>query len=273
MSTPLNLNQLQEEISILEDRLVQVRKNKKRVSTDINFTERLINANDQSLLSTKPCKNVDQNIDQVINQITQLRSYTKIHFTQVTNHVKILSTGEHIRHYIMTGDSRGLGFNLEFDVIEPDLCIQNLKIKIEPFIRREIGHFIENMERDANLLTFFKGFIEYARLNDQRELFFNAMKQKFSFLAVDVCANFLLKFSDPNDSRISPELIFTWRLNLTPGHVRPDVSLLARMPDHWRTNDEKRVIDQIPYNFQKLVELKGIQPAVEMIVMSIFSDV
>ncbi|KAF0492800.1 Centromere protein P [Gigaspora margarita] len=245
MSTPLNLNQLQEEISILEDRLVQVRKNKKRVSTDINFTERLINANDQSLLSTKP----------------------------FTNHVKILSTGEHIRHYIMTGDSRGLGFNLEFDVIEPDLCIQNLKIKIEPFIRREIGHFIENMERDANLLTFFKGFIEYARLNDQRELFFNAMKQKFSFLAVDVCANFLLKFSDPNDSRISPELIFTWRLNLTPGHVRPDVSLLARMPDHWRTNDEKRVIDQIPYNFQKLVELKGIQPAVEMIVMSIFSDV
>ncbi|CAG8664983.1 17326_t:CDS:2 [Gigaspora margarita] len=261
MSTPLNFNQLQEEISILEDRLVQVRKNKKRVSTDINLTERLINVNDQSLLSTKPCKNVDQNIDQVINQITQLRSYTKIHFTQVTNHVKILSTGEHIRHYIMTGDSRGLGFNLEFDVIEPDLCIQNLKIKIEPFIRREIGYFIENMEKDANLLTFFKGFIEYARLNDQRELFFNAMKQKFSFLAVDVCANFLLKFSDPND-RFELETL-----------ILKNVSLLARMPDHWRSNDEKRVIDQIPYNFQKLVELKGIQPAVEMIVMSIFSDV
>ncbi|CAG8541023.1 8756_t:CDS:2 [Gigaspora rosea] len=38
MSTPLNLNQLQEEINILEDRLDQVRKSKKRVSTGINFT-------------------------------------------------------------------------------------------------------------------------------------------------------------------------------------------------------------------------------------------
>ncbi|CAG8509175.1 18348_t:CDS:2 [Dentiscutata erythropus] len=240
---------------------------------DSEIVQRLININDQSLLSTESYKRVDNDIDQTINQITQLRSYTKVHFTRVTNHVKILSTGEHIRHYIMAGNSRGLGFNLEFDVIESELCIQNLKIKIDSYIRREIGHFVENMEKEANLLTFFKGFIEYARLNSQRELFFNAMKQKFSFLAVDVCANYLLKFSDPNDSRISPELIFTWRLNLTSGHVHPDVSLLARMPDHWKSNDEKRVIDQIPYNFQRLVELKGIQPTVEMIVKSIFSDV
>ncbi|CAG8504388.1 21831_t:CDS:2 [Cetraspora pellucida] len=199
MSEFLTLTQLQEEINSLEDRLIQVRQNKKCTSTNTNFTERLISVNDQSLLSVKPCKSVDHNIDQTINQITQLRSYTKVRFTHVTNHVKMSSIGEHIRHYIMAGDSQSLGFNLEFDVIESDLRIQNLKIKVDSYVRREIGHFVENMEKDANLLTFFKGFVEYARLNGQRELLFNTLKQKFSFLAVNACSNYLLKFSDPND--------------------------------------------------------------------------
>ncbi|CAG8696332.1 30173_t:CDS:2 [Racocetra persica] len=199
MSESLTLTQLQEEINSLEDRLTQVRQNKKCVSTNTNFIEHLINVNDQSLLSAKPCKSVDHNIDQAINQIAQLRSYTKVHFTHVTNHVKMSSTGEYIRHYIMAGDSRGLDFNLEFDVIESDLRTQILKIKVDPYVRREIGHFVENMEKDANLLTFLKEFVEYARLNGQRELLFNTMKQKVSFLTVNACANYLLKFSDPND--------------------------------------------------------------------------
>lgn len=41
-----------------------------------------------------------------------------------------------------------------------------------------------SVERDRNLLIFFKGFIEYARLNHQRKLLFGVLKRKYPTLTL-----------------------------------------------------------------------------------------
>ncbi|CAG8730541.1 15852_t:CDS:2, partial [Acaulospora morrowiae] len=187
-----------------------------------------------------------------------------------------------IRRYDISGVTRGLYFNVIFDVNESDLCIVNLGIKVNPNCRREIGKFIERVELDKNLHAFFKGFIEYARLNQQRTLLFNALRQKYLSLVVQATSS--LDYSKYNDfvedplityssisSRVSPELTFLWYLNVTPfGHVHPTVQLFTRMPSQWTASDKNRLIDRIPYNFQMLVELKGIQIAIEVFVQCIF---
>ncbi|CAG8443580.1 4122_t:CDS:2 [Diversispora eburnea] len=185
--------------------------------------------------------------------------------------------------YNISGVTYDFYFEVEFDVNEHELCIINLKVKVNPSCRREIGDFIESVELARNLHAFFKGFIEYARLNHQRTLLFNALREKYSRLtnslqrnylkSKDTKANFvgtnsILKFSD-NCQKISPELILLWNLNITPsGHVQPDVQLFAQMPR--RKLDEYQLIDQIPHIFHKLVELKGVQIAVEISIQSIF---
>ncbi|CAJ0767417.1 3937_t:CDS:2, partial [Entrophospora sp. SA101] len=65
-----------------------------------------------------------------------------------------------------------------------------------------------------------------------------------------------------------PELLFVWNLNLTPlGRVIiTDLRLIPIMSHQWKTLDEFNIIDQIPNHFQQLVEVKGVQFAVEIIV-------
>ncbi|CAJ0913917.1 12313_t:CDS:2 [Entrophospora sp. SA101] len=87
---------------------------------------------------------------------------------------------------------------------------------------------------------------------------------------INVEINSFLKFADK--SKNYPELLFVWNLNLTPlGRVIiTDLRLIPIMSHQWKTLDEFNIIDQIPNHFQQLVEVKGVQFAVEIIVKIVF---
>ncbi|PKY23388.1 centromere protein P [Rhizophagus irregularis DAOM 181602=DAOM 197198] len=252
--------------------------------------DKLLSINDQSLLMSVGTSlqveqlyenNTTDNNDNSLRakNIERLVNFTKINFLKVYNNLTV-TDGDRIRYYNYMGNSYDINFFIEFEVNETNLVIRRLKIKLDSGVKREMGKFIENVERDRNLLIFFKGFIEYARLNHQRKLLFGVLKRKYptltlpslhthnsftqdSCLCVDVHSS--LRFSEK--SKIGPELILSWNLNITSsGHVLLDVEMHARMPHQWTLLDEKHVINQIPSNFQNLVEVKGIQSAIEMIV-------
>ncbi|GES83447.1 centromere protein P [Rhizophagus clarus] len=255
------------------------------ISNQDTLIDKLLSINDQSLLmSVGTSLQVEQqygtdNNDNSLRakNIERLVSFTKINFLKVNNNLTA-TDGDRIRYYNYTGNSYDINFCIEFEVNETNLVIRRLKIKLDSGVKQEMGKFIENVERDRNLLIFFKGFIDYARLNHQRKLLFDFLKRRYPTLTLPsfhthntftrdlscLCVHSSLRFSDK--SKIGPELILSWNLNITSsGHVLPDVEMYARMPRQWTLLDEKYVIDQIPSNFQNLVEIKGIQLAIEMI--------
>ncbi|CAH1757489.1 10394_t:CDS:2 [Entrophospora sp. SA101] len=185
----------------------------------------------------------------------------------------------------------GIYFLVEFEVCMSDSIIKSLKIMINEAIRREIGGFFESVEKNRNIHVLFKGIVNYARINQQRTQLFKYLKQKYSKLITDsmilspplqkfnkqeeinVEINNFLKFSDK--SKNYPELLFVWNLSLTSlGRVIiTDLKLIPLTPimsHQWKTLDVFNIIDQIPSHFQQLVEVKGVQFAVEIIVKILF---
>ncbi|RIA97212.1 CENP-A-nucleosome distal centromere subunit, CENP-P-domain-containing protein [Glomus cerebriforme] len=293
----LQIRKIKNEIEELQKNINRTcQENKTFLMSDQDaLINKLLSINDQSLLMSigtslqvesrqqDETDNTD-NYSLRARNIERLINFTKINFLKFSNNL-IETDGDRIRCYNHIGNSYGINFCIEFEVNETNLVIRKLKIKVDSGVKREIGKLIENVERDKNLLIFFRGFIEYTRLNHQRKLLFDILKKKYpiltlpsfhshnsftqdiSYLCVDVHP--LLRFSDK--SKIGPELILSWNLNITSsGHVLPDVQMYARMPHQWTLLDEKHIIDQIPSNFQNLAEIKGIQIAIEMIIKSLF---
>ncbi|CAG8660549.1 6341_t:CDS:2 [Funneliformis caledonium] len=293
----LRIRRTKIEIEELQKNINQAHKeNKPSLTSDQDaLIDKLLSINDQSLLESVGTSLQAEPNQQHMNNTTtdntdrakdieRLTSFTKINFLKVSNNL-ITADEDCIRRYNHAGNSYGINFCIEFEVNETDLVIRRLKIKVDSGVKREIGKFIENVEYDKNLLVFFKGFVEYARLNHQRKLLFDNLKGKYhsltssssqthntftqntSHLCVDVHPS--LRFSDK--SKIGPELILSWNLSIgSSGRVFPDVKMYARTPRQWTLLDEKHIIDKIPVNFQNLAEVKGIQSAIEMIVKSLF---
>src|SRR6185312_17541486 len=113
---------------------------------------------------------------------------------------------------MLSGNSYGLYFSVDFDVDETELRVQTLRINIGESIKTEIAEFVErsvsiewfldgydrknvwipfpnriiytkiyilihSVENECNLPGFFKGFVQYAKLNHQRTMLFDALKR------------------------------------------------------------------------------------------------
>ncbi|CAB5118877.1 unnamed protein product [Rhizophagus irregularis] len=198
--------------------------------------DKLLSINDQSLLMSVGTSlqveqlyenNTTDNNDNSLRakNIERLVNFTKINFLKVYNNLTV-TDGDRIRYYNYMGNSYDINFFIEFEVNETNLVIRRLKIKLDSGVKREMGKFIENVERDRNLLIFFKGFIDLHTHNSFTQ---------DSCLCVDVHSS--LRFSEK--SKIGPELILSWNLNITSsGHVLLDVEMHARMPHQWTLLDE-----------------------------------
>nr|CAG8552277.1 9591_t:CDS:2 [Entrophospora candida] len=167
----------------------------------------------------------------------------------------------------------GIYFLVEFEVYMSDSIIKSLKIMINEAIRREIGGFFESAEKNRNIHVLFKGIVNYARINQQRTQLFKYLKQKYSKLITDsmILSPPLQEFNKQEEIN----LLFVWNLSLTSlGRVIiTDLKLIPLIPimsHQWKTLDVFNIIDQIPSHFQQLVEVKGVQFAVEIIVKILF---
>ncbi|CAG8467686.1 7490_t:CDS:2 [Paraglomus brasilianum] len=242
---------LESEIVELQTKIDNERKKKQELVSPTNdIIQHLIQINDHALRSSINLKSEEEYRTSGFYlmkrkaqwpMLIRLSSFTKVQFSKVTNYLVTAADGHHIRHYILSGASYGLHFSVDFDADETESCIQTLRIKIGESIKAEIAKFVAR-----NLFGFFKGFVQYAKLNYERTSLFDVLKGKYPDL---IAYNDLTHGRNMSEStsdvgnKICPLLRFT--LNSSPKH--PDIIFLWRN----KVSDKGEIFPELFYSFFK----------------------
>ncbi|KAF8927995.1 hypothetical protein BGZ58_009955 [Dissophora ornata] len=233
------------------------------------------------------------------DMIRKLQSFTNITFTSIKNHLLSTSeTGMAERQYHITGVCFQLEFMVEFTVREPNLDLKNVRIEVPPSAQMELGHFISRAQSECLLMPFFRTLSQYAQMDCDRQSLMNKLAKRFPQLVKSSRAIRRLSksplprpgASDKSSSsftspagpgvqlmtfcgarKSSPELVLQWAIDVTDqGKIIPHVRLLPRMPQKWRHADEKMTLDAIPTHFVRLLQLKGTEGAVAILLKCVY---
>ncbi|KAI8598222.1 hypothetical protein EDD21DRAFT_383090 [Dissophora ornata] len=233
------------------------------------------------------------------DMIRKLQSFTNITFTSIKNHLLSTSeTGMAERQYHITGVCFQLEFMVEFTVREPNLDLKNVRIEVPPSAQMELGHFISRAQSECLLMPFFRTLSQYAQMDFDRQSLMNKLAKRFPQLVKSSRAIRRLSksplprpgASDKSSSsftspagpgvqlmtfcgarKSSPELVLQWAIDVTDqGKIIPHVRLLPRMPQKWRHADEKMTLDAIPTHFVRLLQLKGTEGAVAILLKCVY---
>ncbi|KAF9333689.1 hypothetical protein BG006_003263 [Podila minutissima] len=224
----------------------------------------------------------------------RLQSFTNIQFTSIQNYILTARNLGRCRQYNISGTCFQLEFKLEFTVNEPALSLENLHIEVPISIRTELGDFIAESERKSLLLPFFEAFTQYAQLDHDRQTVMRKISQRFPQLikanhrgSPSRTSTTRGKLAGPTipaggpgvqvlvlgGSNKSPELVFQWVVDITSdGKVIPQVRMLPRMPKSWRQLDDKATLDAIPSQFLRLIQLKGVEGAVAILLECVYGQ-
>ncbi|KAF9976180.1 hypothetical protein BGZ73_009034 [Actinomortierella ambigua] len=205
------------------------------------------------------------------------------------------------RHYHYQGSCYELDFDVKFIVREPDLVLEGLMIKVPTGVEAEIGTFLEKAEKDSSLLLFFRTFHRYAQMNYQRKKLWNKFARQYPHLVAMASLNkdqpsaattsstlqrkrrrnvAILPGQDGiqvltfrSSRRADMELVFNWRIHVDQhGHLTPLLRLLPKVTTLWKQSDQKAVVENLPIQFLRLVEMKGVQGAVVTILKSVYGQ-
>ncbi|KAG0371315.1 hypothetical protein BC939DRAFT_504790 [Gamsiella multidivaricata] len=263
----------------------------RKPGADVGQTDKRAVRTPLSTLSTEAITNIN------VDMIRRLQSFTNIVFTSIENHtLSISEDGMKTRRYRMEGVCFQLEFNVEFTVNEPSLVLKDTRIDIPRNVQTELGRFTSRAQNESLLMPFFQTFSQYAQMDYDRQSAMNSLAKRFPRLvksnqsisrmakkkqstlsAMDI-SSFMspagpgvqsMTFSGARKS--SPELVFHWAIDVTDqGKLVPYVRLLPRMPKKWRQADDKATVDAIPAQFVRLLQIKGIEGAVAILLKCVF---
>ncbi|KAF9382900.1 hypothetical protein CPB97_006871 [Podila verticillata] len=223
--------------------------------------------------------------------IQRLQNFTNIHFTSIQNYILTArNLGCCTRQYNISGACFQLDFKLEFTVNEPALSLDSFHIEVPTSVRKELGDFITESERRSLLLPFFEVFTQYAQLDHDRQTLMRKLSQRFPQLvksnhrSPSRTSTTLGKMAGPTTlvggpgvqvlvfgGSKTPELVFQWVIDITgDGKIIPQVRMLPRMPRSWRQLDDKATLDAIPSQFVRLIQLKGVEGAVTILLECVY---
>ncbi|KAF9107877.1 hypothetical protein BGX27_008555 [Mortierella sp. AM989] len=232
-----------------------------------------------------------------VDMIRRLQSFTNIAFTSIEHHA--ISTlnpdGGGGRQYHIAGTCFHLEFDVEFRVDDPDLNLTNVRIQIPRSASTELKHFVFRAQSESLLLPFFRTFSQYAQMDYDRQMAMANLAKRFPRLiksnrAISKLPQLGSSTKDSPQStfvspagpgvqsltfcgtrKSSPELVFHWAIDVSDqGKIIPRVHLLPRMPKKWRQADEKATLDAIPAQFVRLLQLKGTEGAVAILLQCVY---
>ncbi|KAF9921560.1 hypothetical protein FBU30_008377 [Linnemannia zychae] len=217
----------------------------------------------------------------IINRtlVQRLESFTDISFTSIENHIISTTTsGNSERQYKITGSCFRLEFVVSFVVQEPTLDLVDLRITVPHSVRHELGQFIVSAEKHLMLLPFFRTFLQYAQMDYDRKRLMNSLAHRFPRLLKANHEFFKLsksKAGSPSKRKLnnesSPEIVLQWTIEVNgQGRITPHLRLLPRMHKKWRQADEKGTLDAIPTQFARLMQIKGTEGAVAVLLQCIY---
>ncbi|KAF8978058.1 hypothetical protein BGZ46_006859 [Entomortierella lignicola] len=172
-----------------------------------------------------------------VDMIRRLQSFTNIAFTSIEHHnISTLDPHAGGRQYRMTGLCFQLEFSVEFTVHDPNLDLSNVRIKIPRSASTELGQFISRVQNESLLLPFFRTLSQYAQMDHDRQTVMDNLAKRF------------------------PKLLKT-------NHA---ITKLSKASRPGKQADEKATLDAIPTQFVRLLQLKGTEGAVTILLQCVY---
>ncbi|XP_043835420.1 centromere protein P [Dromiciops gliroides] len=173
----------------------------------------------------------------------------------------------------LAGGCRAITFQLEFQLLETrtedtsSTVLTDLSIIMEPMEHSELNRFVTRAEEKRDLFLFFRSlhfFLEWCEYRRQTFQYFKekhpAVVQLPGGLAADC-----MKLQSPRVPGF--EFVVVWMVHIEEeGKVVPKLDLLTKIPERALILDEKKVAEQAPHCFRTLLQLLGIEAAIENLI-------
>ncbi|KAG0042400.1 hypothetical protein BGZ83_000504 [Gryganskiella cystojenkinii] len=286
------LRHMTSEVDRLENRLQAVKRKRARAIAAAMERHQRIQETEAS----------EMRFDQETIPIIRLQNFTNIAFTSIHNRIlSTLDSGVRIRQYQFTGSCSHLEFDLQFTVEEPSLELGKIHITVPREVRMELSNLIARTERDSNLLRFFQALSQYVQMDEDRSTLINNLAKRFpdliksnrtlrrlsskSTAARSLRYSALTQGITPGgpgvqtlvfcgSRKASPELVLQWVINVTEhGRLTPRIQLLPRMNQKWKMADTKSTLEAIPTQFVRLLQLKGAEGAVAVLLQCVYGRI
>ena len=140
----------------------------------------------------------------------------------------------------------------------------------DPLASQELCNFIQVIEKDKDLQSFFIGLIQYAEWHTNRQRTFQHFNTKYPEVVDTKTESQSIQLQNNE----KPGLVFTvmWKLDIDEcGHVTPDIQVHALAPlKQTGKSDEYSLLTRVPEEFQKVLPKLGIEQSIDVVVGMLF---
>eukprot|EP00042_Codosiga_hollandica_P017484 m.48300 g.48300 ORF g.48300 m.48300 type:complete len:283 (-) comp47704_c0_seq2:46-894(-) len=257
------LREVQEEIQQVQ---LQLEQQSRPVANVDQIMHQLLAMSDRALAARKQRTDVDDGREDqtsTLQQLQTLASMTGLHFTDAMN---TLRPETQQRDYHLEGSSETLGFSMDLVVSETTLVVETLKVEVYAPSTLELSAFLESVEQSRSPHDFFRGFVQYAELNEERRQLFEWMEAEFSgYISLpngSSCAQTAIILS-PTDSSLG--FVLSWKISIREAAMLScDIRLLPIVSQAWNTSDPTGLVQQTNKQFRSIWKMRGLQDAIRM---------
>jgi len=160
----------------------------------------------------------------------------------------------------------GCIFLVNFTVLEEDKKTSSITIKLQPEIYALTKTFVTRVIANQSLFNFFSSFSQFAEAFNERKKLFQSMKTKYPE-SVTIPNSHFGEWVHINPHGKPLHFIFVWKISINEnGNVVQHTKIYPKTLRNLTVGDKKAVVKTLPFYFNELVNHKGIQTAIDIIV-------
>ncbi|XP_064633237.1 centromere protein P-like [Lineus longissimus] len=265
------LQDIEKEVTSLEHELECQRATGTLDTEDVNKLRSLLGKDPEDEDYYGPHK---EEIGGITKKLDLLAKVTGISFTGCRCSLTKFESRNTERKYIIDGNTYGLNFQLEFNVIERQVAetltnayITALTIAVDEVVIDELESLICRCEDNNAVNQFLRTFSNFANWFSQRQKAFLHFKDKYPD-RVDLTQGqygSVMQFSDPENRGVIWTVSWNMLITVT-GDVTPDIELFVKAPAQMIDMDDDAVLRQTPEKFCSLLQHFGIEQAIDTII-------
>ncbi|KAM4803413.1 centromere protein P [Urocitellus parryii] len=233
---------------------------------------------------TKKCessKDLKSQLGHLKSELSFLSTLTGFNIRNYAKQTEDLTTTEMtekgikkvLQRHRLSGNCHMVTFQLEFQILEIQAkenlssVITELNIIMEPTEYLELSEFVSRAEEKRDLFMFFRSLHFFVEWYKCRKRTFKHFKEKYPdtvHLPEGSCSSCM---EIRSARRPGFELVIVWRIQIDEeGKVSPKLDLLTKVPQRALELDKNRVLETAPQSFRTLLEVLGIEAALESLI-------
>ncbi|XP_069470881.1 centromere protein P [Ambystoma mexicanum] len=206
-------------------------------------------------------------------EVDYLKELTGLSFTEYTRRTLESNESRSLLKYRLAGSCDVLLFQLEFELLQ-DLekgrlssVVTKLNIIMDSGEQADLGEFVSKMEERNNILLFFRTLSLFSELSGHRKATFRRFKGQYPDLVRLPEGSSAKHMVIRTPQLPGCELLIVWNIHVNEeGAVTSVLDLLTKMPKRALALDKKKAIERAPGCFRTLLQVYGIEAAIEHLI-------